>query len=88
MGLDIILRVFLVLVFCICACKSWYDSCFVYYVVDGVDVVDLLYFSIRLVINYQLIKCCRLSKYFYEVWCILDVHVRRNIHNYAVYHLV
>jgi len=45
MELDIILHVFLVLVSCICACKSWYDSCFVYYAVEGVDVVDLLLFD-------------------------------------------
>ena len=45
MELDITLRVFLVLAFYFCACKSWYDSCFVHYVVEGVDVVYLLFFD-------------------------------------------
>ena len=45
MGLGIKLCVFLVLVICIYACRSWYDSCFIYYAVEGVDVVDLLFFD-------------------------------------------
>jgi len=45
MELDFILLVFLMLVFCVCICRSWYDSCFVYYVVEGVDVVDLRFFD-------------------------------------------
>ena len=34
-----------VLSFCLHACKLWYDLSFVYYVIEGVDVCDILLFD-------------------------------------------
>jgi len=34
-----------VLSFCLHACKLWYDLSFVYYIIEGFDVCDMLLFD-------------------------------------------